>query len=195
MAFLLADITLFLNFITLKKDHMKIKILFVSLFLLAAISTVNAQEKASVIIDNAIVKAKKENKKVFVMYHASWCSWCKLMEKNMNVPLIKPFFDRGYVTVFLTVNERGDNKKLENPGAIDMLKKSKAENSGIPFWQIIDTDGKVLEDAFNSKGQNLGCPSTQEEVAEFTYKLKNTSDLNELERRNIAKIFTEKKKK
>lgn len=174
---------------------MKIKKLLLCLFLLGTISKINAQEKASVILEKAMTQAKKENKKVFVMYHASWCSWCKLMEKNMNVPLIKPFFDRSYVTVFLTVNERGDKKNLDNPGALDMLKKSKAENSGIPFWQIFDTDGKLLADAFDSKGQNLGCPSTQEEVAEFTYKLKKTSDLDESERRNIAIIFTEKKKK
>lgn len=174
---------------------MKIKTLLLCLFLLGTISKINAQEKASVILEKAMTQAKKENKKVFVMYHASWCSWCKLMEKNMSVPLIKPFFDRSYVTVFITVNERGDKKNLENPGALDMLKKSKAENSGIPFWQIFDTDGKLLADAFDSKGQNLGCPSTQEEVAEFTYKLKKTSDLDESERRNIAIVFTEKKKK
>ena len=173
---------------------MKIKTLLVCLFFLGTISNSIAQEKASVILEKAMAQAKKENKKVFVMYHASWCSWCKLMEKNMNVPLIKPFFDRSYVTVFLTVLERGDKKSLENPGAIDLLKKSKAENSGIPFWQIYDTNGKVLEDAFDSKGQNLGCPASQEEVAEFTYKLKNTSDLTEIERRNIATIFIQKKK-
>lgn len=38
-----------------------------------AISNVDAQEKASTLLENAIAKAKKENKKVFVMYHASWC--------------------------------------------------------------------------------------------------------------------------
>jgi thioredoxin-related protein len=173
---------------------MKFKILIACLLFLGTISNSNAQENASVVLEKALAKAKKEDKKVFVMYHASWCSWCKLMEQKMNVPLIKPFFDRSYVTVFLTVNEKGDKKKLENPGALEMLKKSKAENSGIPFWQIFDTDGKVLADAFDSKGQNLGCPASQEEVAEFTHKLKTTSDLNELERRNISKIFTEKKK-
>lgn len=173
---------------------MKLKTLLLCLFLIGTISNLKAQEKASVILEKAMAQAKKENKKVFVMYHASWCSWCKLMEKNMNVPLIKPFFDRSYVTVFLTVQERGDKKNLENPGALEYLKQSKAENSGIPFWQIYDVNGKILADAFDSKGQNLGCPATADEVAEFTFKLKKTSDLSESERRNIATVFTEKKK-
>ncbi|HEU4495682.1 MAG TPA: thioredoxin family protein [Flavobacterium sp.] len=173
---------------------MKLKTLMACLFLACFISAASAQEKASVLLENAMAQARKENKKVFVMYHASWCKWCKLMERNMNVPLVKPFFDRSYVFVFLTVDERGANKSLENPGAAEMLKKAKAESSGLPFWQIYDTDGKILEDAFNFKHQNLGCPSTQEEIAEFTYKLKNTSSLDEAERRNIALIFAEKKK-
>lgn len=173
---------------------MKIRLLLFSFFLIIAISNVNAQEKASVLLENAIAKAKKENKKVFVMYHASWCKWCKLMEKNMEEPSVKPFFDKSYVTIFLTVNERGDKKNLENPGALDLLKQSKAENSGIPFWQIYDTDGKVLADAFDSKNQNLGCPATESEVAEFTDKLKKTSKLTEKERKKIAAIFVEKQK-
>lgn len=107
---------------------------------------------------------------------------------------VKPFFDKSYVTIFLTVNERGDKKNLENPGAIDLLKQSKAENSGIPFWQIYDVDGKVLADAFDSKGQNLGCPATESEVAEFTSKLKKTSKLTEKDRKNIAALFVEKQK-
>jgi thioredoxin-related protein len=173
---------------------MKLKTLLVCLFFLGTIAHASAQEKASVILEKAMAQAKKENKKVFVMYHASWCSWCKLMEKNMNVPSIKPFFDRSYVTVFLTVNERGDKKNLENPGAIDMLKKSKAENSGIPFWQVFNADGTILADAFDSKGQNLGCPATEGEVAEFTMKLKKTSSLTEEERRKITAVFVQKKK-
>lgn len=174
---------------------MKIKQLFMYLFLIGSLSTISAQEKASVVLDNAIAQAKKENKKVFVIYHASWCSWCKLMEKNISNPQVKPFFDRNYVFAFLTVNETDTKKNLENPGAIELLKKSKAEESGIPFWQIYDTNGKVLEDAFNAKLQNLGCPADQEEVAQFILKLKKTSDLNEKESLEITKIFTAKKTK
>ncbi|MNE82379.1 hypothetical protein D3C80_1790990 [compost metagenome] len=127
------------------------------------------------------------------MYHASWCSWCKKMEANMQNETIKPFFDKNYVTTFLTVQERKD-KSLENPGADEILKKYKADNSGIPFWQIYDANGKLLADSFDLKGQNLGCPATKEEVAEFTDKLKKTSSLTEKQRKKIEDVFVLKKK-
>jgi len=172
---------------------MKLKILMACLIFLGTISTSIAQEKASVILDKAMAEAKKEKKNVFVMYHASWCSWCKKMEANMQNEAIKPFFDKNYVTTFLTVQERKD-KSLENPGADEILKKYKADQSGIPFWQIYDADGKLLADSFDAKGQNLGCPATKEEVAAFTDKLKKTSSLTEKQRQKIEDVFVLKKK-
>lgn len=172
---------------------MKLKTLMVCLFFLGTISNAIAQEKASVVLEKAMVQAKKEKKNVFVMYHASWCGWCKKMEASMQNELVKPFFDKNYVTTFLTVQERKD-KSLENPGADEILKKYKADQSGIPFWQIYDADGKLLADSFDTKGQNLGCPSTKEEVAEFTDKLKKTSSLTENQRKKIEDVFVMKKK-
>jgi len=156
------------------------------------ISNSTAQEKASVVLEKAMAQAKKEKKNVFVMYHASWCGWCKKMEANMQNEAVKPFFDKNYVTTFLTVQERKD-KSLENPGADEILKKYKADKSGIPFWQIYDADGNLLADSFDSKGQNMGCPTTKEEVAEFTDKLKKSAALKEKQRQKIEEVFVLKK--
>jgi len=172
---------------------MKLKMLMICLFVLGTVSNSVAQEKASVVLEKAMAQAKKEKKNIFVMYHASWCSWCKKMEANMQNETIKPFFDKNYVTTFLTVQERKD-KSLENPGADEILKKYKADNSGIPFWQIYDANGKLLADSFDLKGQNLGCPATKEEIAEFTDKLKKTSSLTEKQRKKIEDVFVLKKK-
>ncbi|WP_296145860.1 thioredoxin family protein [uncultured Flavobacterium sp.] len=172
---------------------MKLKTLLLCLLFLGTISTTIAQEKASVVLEKAMAQAKKEKKNVFVMYHASWCGWCKKMEASMQNEDVKPFFDKNYVTTFLTVQERKD-KSLENPGADEILKKYKADQSGIPFWQIYDADGKLLADSFDAKGQNLGCPSTKEEVAAFTDKLKKTSSLTENQRKKIEDVFVIKKK-
>lgn len=164
------------------------------IFVLAFSVNVQAQQpSAKDVLAVAQAQAKKENKKVFVMFHASWCKWCKKMESNMQTPECKPLFDKNYVAAFITVQESPKNKALENPGADELLKTYKADKSGLPFWVILDANGKLLEDSFNAKGENLGCPADESEVAEFTKKLKNTSSLTDKELAVIAKTFIIKK--
>ncbi|MDP5157161.1 MAG: thioredoxin family protein [Flaviramulus sp.] len=160
------------------------------LILFVMVNLSGAQDTASDILKNASKKAKLENKNVFVMFNASWCGWCKKMDKGMNNEACKSFFDTNYVIEHLTVKESSNNKHLENPGAEDLLIKYKGGNSGIPFWLIFNSDGELLADSFDEKGQNLGCPSSEEEVAIFIKKLEMTSSLKPDELNIISKIFT-----
>jgi len=168
---------------------MKAKLII--LFFITTVFTIqtNAQKNASTILEDAYAKAKLEKKKVFVKYSASWCSWCKRMEKQMKSDRCKEFFDDNYIVVTLVVMESKKNKHLETPEAIDFLEKHKGEKAGLPFWLVLDSDGNVLEDSFNAKGENLGCPATKEEVVEFIEILKNTSNLSEENRKIIAEVF------
>ena len=172
---------------------MKIKILLLSLLFLLPLTKITAQETATAILQKAQAQAKKEHKNVFVMFHASWCGWCKKMEKNMESDACKKLFDDNFVSMQLTVQESPKNKSLENPGADTLLETYKGSKAGLPFWVILDANGKVLADSFNAKGENLGCPSSADEVAEFKAKLKKTTKLNESQLAVIADTFIIKK--
>lgn len=172
---------------------MKLKSFFICLLLISSLTAVKAQEQASVVMDKAFAQAKKENKKVFVMFHASWCGWCKKMDKAMESDACKDMFNANYVIAHLTVKESPKNANLENPGGEVILKKYKGEQAGLPFWVILDANGDLLADSFNAKGENLGCPSTPQEVADFTAKLKKTSKLNDKQLAVIANVFIIKK--
>ncbi|MGK6342766.1 thioredoxin family protein [Chryseobacterium sp. DT-3] len=41
-----------------------------------------AQEKADIELNKALTEAKAQKKNVLLVFHASWCGWCKLMEKK-----------------------------------------------------------------------------------------------------------------
>jgi len=172
---------------------MKLKSIFICLSLVAAIAVANAQENVSVLLEKASVQATKENKKVFVMFHASWCKWCKKMDDNMTSDACRKYFTDNYVMVHVDVKESPKNKDLENPGGEALLKKYKGEQAGLPFWVILDAKGTVQTDSFNSKGENLGCPGSPEEVTEFITKLKKTSKLTDKQLTVIRETFTIKK--
>ena len=151
-----------------------------------------AQEKADLVLNKALTQAKAENKNVLLVFHASWCGWCKLMEKNMNLPATKPLFDKNYVTAYIDVQERGEKKSLENPGGQELMNQYKGETAGLPFWLMINPKGEVLADSFDDKGENIGSPASPEEVASFLTKLEKTSHLDKAELQNIKQVFVKK---
>ncbi len=158
-----------------------------------------AQTKAGnavAIIKEAKKEAVKNDKNIFVIFHASWCIWCRQMDTAMNDQTVKSFFDNNYIIKHLTVYERGDKEKLNTAGADQLMKKYGGDdNQGIPYWFILDKNGKLLADsrlhADDGKltGSNVGCPAKPVEVAYFVKVLKKTSNLTEAELELIKERF------
>ena len=174
---------------------MKIKTLLLALSFIC-FTQINAQENtqdsADTILKKAYTEAKKGNKRVLLMFHASWCGWCHKMDKNMADPAVKDYFDKNFVITHLTVMEAKDKKHLENPGAMELMKKHKAEKGGIPFWIIYNKKGKMLTDSRDVKGNNLGCPASKTEVAEFIGKLKKTTKISSKNVAAVTAVFSKK---
>lgn len=150
---------------------------------------------ADQVLAEAFKEAKSQKKKVFIKFSASWCGWCHKMDDSMNDPEVKAFFDKSFVIKHLTVMESKGKENLENPGAMDLIKKYNSDGFGIPLWFIFDENGKLLVDShlrpegtgLEVKGKNIiGCPAAKEEVEAFVKALKLTTKLNEQE---LAKIF------
>ena len=186
-----------------KPYKMKQVILCLTMTFLSS-AMINAQptaQTADEILRTASEKAAKENKNVFVMFHASWCGWCHKMDYSLNDPACKKFFDDNYVICHLVVDESKDKKNLENPGAAELRTKYYGDGQGIPFWLVFDKDGKLLADSKKRKegaaadtGDNIGCPATEEEVTNFVSILKMTSRLKDDQLAIIQKRFRENDK-
>ncbi len=179
---------------------MKLKHVFLIIFTLFITGLANAQEQAKsadLILKDAYAKAAKEKKKVFVIFHASWCGWCHKMDDAMNDASCKQLFDDNYVICHLVVLESEKNKNLENPGAMELLKKYHGDKQGIPFWLVLNKEGKLLGDSqirpagasLDTTGENIGCPAKKEEVAAFLKVLKSTSSLSDVQLAVIGKRF------
>jgi thiol-disulfide isomerase/thioredoxin len=177
---------------------MKILFTVVALFIVNTAFAQNTPASADDVLKEAFKEAKAQKKKVFVKFSASWCGWCHKMDDSMNDPEIKAYFDKSFVIKHLTVMESKGKENLENPGAMDLIKKYNSDGFGIPIWFIFDTDGKLLVDShlrpegtgFETKGKNIiGCPASKEEVESFVKSLKMTTKLTDDELAKIAARF------
>jgi len=178
---------------------MNIKLLL-SFLLLAFLNTAKAQQApltADDIMKEAFSTAKNENKKVFIMFHASWCGWCHKMDASMNDPICKKLFDDNFVIRHLVVMESKGKENLENPGGMEMLTTFNGKDQGIPFWLIFDKNENLITDSrmqapttsADTKLQNTGCPANKEEVDFFIEVLKKSTPLKDEDLEKIRTRF------
>jgi thiol-disulfide isomerase/thioredoxin len=148
---------------------------------------------AEQLLSEAYRIANRENKKVFIIFHASWCSWCRKMDSSIHDPVCWNFFNRSYTFLHLTVYETPSKKHLENPGAMAFLAKYQPNDVGLPYWLIMDGSGSLLADSQIKPGENTGCPTTPDEVAYFISVLEKTSSITPSEDAIIRTRFLNNK--
>ncbi|HEY8389157.1 MAG TPA: thioredoxin family protein [Parasegetibacter sp.] len=173
-------------------------ILLVAAVLFASVSFAQQQPPhAEEVVSKAIAKAAKEKKNVFVIFHASWCGWCRKMDTAMANDACKKFFTDNYVIEHLTVQESEKNKNLENPGGNELYEKYGKGRVGLPFWIILDSKGNLIADAMvrpegaslDVAGKNVGCPASEDEVEHFINVLKKTSRMKNDQLEIVRNIF------
>lgn len=142
---------------------------------------------AKTILDEAYATAAKEKKNVFIIFHSSWCGWCRKLDTAMNDASCKKYFQDNYVVRHLVVME--EDKSLENAGADEVMAKYKGNNQGVPFFIILDKKGNLIGDSKGPDGKNIGCPATDGEIAVFLEVLKKTSKLKATELAAIETRF------
>jgi thiol-disulfide isomerase/thioredoxin len=169
----------------------------------SAIEVTDSSEKAQppapakVLIDEAVKKAKAENKTVLVHYGASWCGYCKRFNAFLNSEEVGKIVESHYVVLRLVAQEREDKKSLENPG-VDSIAQVLQLKRGLPVYFFLDGEGNKIADSgvMPPNGGNIGYPVTPEEVSAFGELLKKTAPrMTEEERTKLTEYLTNAAKK
>ena len=131
---------------------------------------------AQSVVSSAVATARTERKVVLIEFGASWCVWCKSFNAFVHAPETERVVAANYVVVNLTVQERGENKALENPGGAEVMEAWGGAESGLPFYVFLDADGKKIADSnAMPDGTNVGFPGNAAELQIFLHLIDATA--------------------
>lgn len=146
-------------------------VLLAALPVLAAPAT-PAPAPAREVVEGLLARAKASGRSPLVLFHASWCGWCRKLERTLARPEVKPILEKHFETAWLQVQERAGKKSLENPGGNELLASWGAAEAGLPFYAVLDGKGAVVASALmrGPDGKVTGAsgfPGTAEEIDHF----------------------------
>ena len=93
------------------------KRLLLPFLLLLSVSAFATAPSTAALLDAAKAQAKLEKKNVLVIFHASWCGWCKRLDAFLDDAGMGKLMKDNFVILHLDVLENPDKKALENAGA------------------------------------------------------------------------------
>lgn len=141
---------------------------------------------AESILATAINQARKQNKMVFVHFGAPWCFWCHRFEDWMAEESVTKIFAKDFVSVKIDVDRTLKGKEVHE-------RLTKGKGGGIPWFAILDSQGKAIADSYRMYGKNLGYPYTDQEIEVFTKLIKEVSKI--IDAKDLGKLAKSLKKR
>jgi hypothetical protein len=111
--------------------------------------------------------ARAEGKGVMLIYFASWCQWCRLLDRALADPAALAVVGSRFRIVHMRTLERREEMRAQQLEGADDLFRSMGGNAsrGLPLFFFLDSEGAVLASSISpNSGVNIGFPVTDEEL-------------------------------
>lgn len=160
------------------RNHSLGAILALGIFLVVPAFTA-AQETADAMFARAKAEAKAEHKNILAVFSASWCGPCKLYERFLQDPQMKPITEEAFVIQRFDVGEHpGDPRHADTPGAVALRSALGAVHEpGFPFIVMTDGDGNPIVNSYRNgnSNANIGYPASAAEIDWYLDMLKRAA--------------------
>ena len=135
-------------------------------------------QTASDLFALAKAQAKAEHKNVLAVFSASWCGPCKLYERFLQDPQMKPITDEAFVIQRFDVGERPNSGHSDTPGAVALRTALGASGEpGFPFIVMTDENGDPIINSYRNSdtNANVGYPTLPVEIDWYIEMLKRAA--------------------
>ncbi len=122
---------------------------------------------AKAVLKDALDRAEKEDKRVFLHFGAPWCGWCHRLEDFLAREEIAAILGSDFVDAKIDTDRMTHGKEV-------MKEYREKEAGGIPWYAILDAKGKALATSDGPKG-NIGYPYEPHEIDHFLAMLKQSA--------------------
>lgn len=112
-------------------------------------------------------RAQTEHKRIFLRLSAPWCIWCHRLADFLARQEIAALLATDYVDVQIDIDRMANGKAVARE-----LRGS--DEGGIPWFALLDADGKTLATADGPDG-NIGFPVKPAEIEHFGRMLRQTA--------------------
>jgi thioredoxin-related protein len=136
------------------------RLVVAALALLLGACQKNQLTPAKVMIDKATSTAKAEHKSILLLFRSESCSACEGLETFLKRKSLQNLIADNYVLVRLEV--RAAESDIENPGASRLFNKFSKGRSGLPYYAVLDKNGKKVIDScmpYHNRFFNIGAPT------------------------------------
>lgn len=135
-----------------------------------------AQKNTTQVLDEALVKAKKENKHVFINYLTSSSKLSQKMKQQMKNEHFQSLISSNYIVVNINVSKEEASEYYTCSNPMKSMSNDNCEAMKFPFWYILDSDGNHIGTSIKDGNNNIGYPTTKEAISDFVQVIENTSD-------------------
>jgi thioredoxin-related protein len=100
------------------------------------------------LLKEAEATAHSQQKNVLLMFSASWCGPCHMLQSFLVDPAIRPIFDRYFVRLVVIHGERpNDTRHQDTPGADQLLDSLHDTDTSLPLIVMLSSSGKLIVDS------------------------------------------------
>jgi thiol:disulfide interchange protein len=134
-----------------------------------------AQSRAEAFLNQECARAAAEGKGVMLIFFASWCQWCRLMDRSLQEPAAADLIGARFRIVHVRALERRPEMRTQQfEGAEALFQRlGGGRPMGLPLFFFLNGGGEVIASSV-ATGANIGFPVTPSELDAFDAMIRRT---------------------